>query len=70
MNRYINSVILDAVVMLDQVSSSQKHADSYADNLLAEFNDILEVVLVNRHGETLKLEAYELNYKVNKSEEV
>ncbi|KIL12257.1 hypothetical protein B4127_1588 [Bacillus pumilus] len=56
--------------MVEQTSSSQQTADLSTDHLLAKFNDILEIVLVNRHGETLKLEAYELNYEVNKSEEV
>ncbi|WP_144534030.1 hypothetical protein [Bacillus pumilus] len=69
MNRYTNPIILDIVAMVDQTSSSQEIADISTDHLLAKFNDILEIVLVNRHGETLKLEAYELNYEVNKSEE-
>ncbi|MGM0968722.1 MAG: hypothetical protein ACQEWR_09100 [Bacillota bacterium] len=70
MTKFINPVILDVVAMVDQTSSSQELADISTDRLLAKFNDILEIVLVNRHGETLKLEAYELNYKVKESEEV
>ncbi|MBU8573789.1 hypothetical protein [Bacillus pumilus] len=70
MNKYVNPVILDVVAMVDQTSSSQELADISTGHLLAKFNDILEIVLVNRHGETLKLEAYELNYEVNESEEV
>lgn len=69
MNRYINPIILDVVAMVDRKASSHETADLSTDHLLAKFNDILEIVLINRHGETLKLEAYELNYEVNKSEE-
>ncbi|WP_144459057.1 hypothetical protein [Bacillus pumilus] len=70
MTKFVNPVILDVVAMVEQTSSSQQTADLSTDHLLAKFNDILEIVLVNRHGETLKLEAYELNYEVNESEEV
>lgn len=70
MTKFVNSVILDVVAMVEQTSSSQQEADLSTERLLAKFNDILEIVLVNRHGETLKLEAYELNYEVNESEEV
>ncbi|MEH7760055.1 hypothetical protein V7417_04980 [Bacillus pumilus] len=70
MNRYINPIVLDVVAIVDQTSSSHELADKSADHLLSEFNDIYEIVLINRHGETLKLEAYELNYEVNESEEV
>lgn len=70
MSKYVNSVILDVVAMVDQTSSSHQTADLSTDHLLAKFNDILEIVLINRHGETLKLEAYELNYEVNEAEEV
>ncbi|UXO88736.1 hypothetical protein [Bacillus safensis] len=69
MNKYVNPVMLDVVAMVEQISSSQQAADLSTDHLLTKFNDILEIVLINRHGETLKLEAYELNYEVNKSEE-
>ncbi|MFP3418098.1 hypothetical protein R0K30_01985 [Bacillus sp. SIMBA_154] len=69
MTKFVNPVILDVVAMVDQTSSSQELADISTEHLLAKFNDILEIVLVNRHGETLKLEAYELNYKVSESEE-
>lgn len=69
MTKFVNPVILDIVAIVEQTSSSQQAADLSTDHLLAKFNDILEIVLINRHGETLKLEAYELNYKVNESEE-
>lgn len=70
MSKFVNPIILDVVAMVEQTSSSRQRADLSTDHLLAKFNDILEIVLINRHGETLKLEAYELNYEVNKAEEV
>lgn len=68
MSQFNACVVFDIVSFYDIQSNSAGQALKIIDMELGDFNDIFEIILVNRNGKTLKLEAYELNYKIESLE--